>query len=80
MNAPQVISIADDYYSFLENLSQNDKLDLISKLSQSLKEIGIVQQPSLNELFGAYQSKETAEETIASIRASRVSNRNIETL
>lgn len=73
-------SIADYYFGFLKNLNSDSKLDLISKLSQSLKETEPASKTSLESLFGAYKSDETAEEIIAELRASRVSNRYIETL
>ena len=73
-------SIADYYFDFLRNLKADSKLDLISKLSLSLKEENQIAETSLQSLFGAYQSDETAEEIIAEIRASRVSNRTIESL
>lgn len=74
------ISLADYYYGFLKNLNPDSKLDLIAKLSQSLKEEHIVPEESLQSLFGAYKSEETADEIIAELRASRVFNRNIEEL
>lgn len=74
----QQISLADYYFDFLKNLNSDSKLDLISKLSQSLKEKEVLEETPLQSLFGAYQSTETAEEIIAEIRASRVFNRNTE--
>lgn len=74
------ISLADYYFGFLKNLNSDSKLDLISKLSQSLKQNEKADEISLQSLFGAYKSEETAEEIISAIRASRVFNRNIETL
>ena len=76
----QHISLAEYYFGFLENLNADSKLDLISKLSQSLKKDETTQETSLQSLFGAYKSDETADEIIAQIRASRVFNRNIEPL
>ena len=73
-------SLADYYFGFLKNLNQDSKLDLISKLSQSLKGGETIAEPSLQSLFGAYKSNETAEEIIEGIRASKVFNRNIELL
>jgi hypothetical protein len=73
-------SAADYYIDILKNLDTDSKLDLISMLSQSLKEIEITPETSLQSLFGAYKSAETADEIIAEIRASRVFNRTIETL
>lgn len=79
-SSSQHISLADYYFGILKNLNSDSKLDLISKLSQSLKENQTVPATSLQSLFGAYKSEETAEEIIAELRASRVFNRNIETL
>jgi hypothetical protein len=76
----QNISIADYYFGVLKNLNSNSKLDLISKLSQSLKESERTEETTLQSLFGAYKSDETAEEIIAEIRASRVFKRNTELL
>ncbi len=76
----QHISLADYYFGFLKNLNSDSKLDLISKLSQSLKETETLPEITLQSLFGAYKSDETGEEIITELRASRVFNRNIETL
>lgn len=73
-------SLADYYFGLVKNLNANSKLDLIAKLSQSLKEVEAVPGVPLQALFGAYASEETADEIIASLRASRVFNRNIESL
>ena len=74
----QNINVIDYYYGFLKNLKHDTKLDLISKLSESLKSTEKNNETSLQSLFGAYKSAEAAEEIIASLRESRVSNRNIE--
>lgn len=76
----QQISLADYYFGFLKNLNSESKLDLILKLSQSLKQNEEADDISLQSLFGAYKSEETAEEINSSIRASRVSNHIIELL
>lgn len=75
----QDTSYADYYFGVLKNLNADSKLDLISQLSQSLKSENI-DATSLESLFGAYESEETADEIIAELRSSRVSNRNIEPL
>lgn len=73
MNASiQYTSLAEYYFGILKNLNTDSKLDLISKLSQSLKEDEKIPETSLQSLFGAYQSNETADEIIAELRASRV--------
>ncbi len=76
----QHISLADYYFGFLKNLNSDSKLDLISKLSQSLKESETIPETTLDSLFGAYKSDETSEEIIAELRTSRVFNRNLESL
>lgn len=65
----QNTSLADYYFGFLKNLNPNSKLDLISKLSQSLKENVTTSETSLQALFGAYQSEDTAEQIIESFKA-----------
>ncbi|TKK71768.1 hypothetical protein FC093_01735 [Ilyomonas limi] len=76
----QHISLADYYFGLLKNLNPDSKLDLISKLSQSLKKSDEPPEVSLQSLFGAYKSEDTADEIIEQLRASRVFNRNIGTL
>lgn len=70
-SSTQHIDLADYYFSFLKNLNANSKLDLISKLSQSLKNKDTVSETSLQSLFGVYKSEETAEEIISELRSSR---------
>lgn len=73
-------NLADYYFGLLQHLDANNKLELIAQLSQSLKRQEQETAPSLQSLFGAYQSEETADELIEAIRASRVSNRQRESL
>mgnify|MGYP006182334691 CR=1 FL=1 len=73
-------TVVDYYYSFLKNLNHDSKLDLITKLSESLKGMENSNSNSLQSLFGAYQSEESAEEIISKIRSSRNFNRNLESL
>ncbi|MEO7120008.1 MAG: hypothetical protein ABIY62_02870 [Ginsengibacter sp.] len=80
VSSTQHVSLADYYFDLLKNLNSNSKLDLISKLSESLKENENVAEASLQSLFGAYQSEETADEIIAVLRNSRVFNHNIESI
>lgn len=73
------IDIADNYFGIIKNLSADVKLELISKISSSLK--GTKKEAKDNswkELFGAWKSNESAEEIIEELRASRHSNRQIE--
>ncbi len=79
-NTAKNISVADYYFELLRNLNTDNKLDLISKLSQSLKKNEKDQSMSLESLYGAYKSEQTADEIIAEIREARTFNRNTESL
>jgi hypothetical protein len=72
-------TLIDGYLRMLENLSPSNKLDLISKLTQSVKTDITDRKKTFYEAFGAWDSKKTAEEIIEEIRASRTINREIET-
>ena len=70
--------IVDGYLELLEKLSPDNKLDLISRLSASLR-TDLEEKDSLfKKSFGAFVSEETAEEIIKEIRASRLSTMEIE--
>jgi hypothetical protein len=71
-------TIVDGYVGLLDNLSTNNKLDLISKLTDSVKSDLIDRKSSFKKSFGAFDSKKSAEEIIKEIRNSRVSTRQIE--
>lgn len=73
-------SIVESYLKLLNNLTPDSKLDLISKLSSSIKSDIINKKSTLKKSFGAFKSKQTAEEIIEDIRSSRVFNRKIESL
>ena len=71
-------TLIDGYLQLLSNLSADNKLDLISKLTQAVKtDIG-ERKNSFYKSFGAWESKQTADEIIADIRNSRIHNRQIE--
>lgn len=75
------IDIAENIFRMVKNLSADVKLELISKISDSLKETKKeVKDDSWKKLFGAWESEESAEELIEEIRASRHTNRQIEDL
>jgi hypothetical protein len=78
ISSTQNNSLANYYFGFLENLNSDSKLDLISKLSLSLKGVNDAPEASLPSLFGAYKSEETAEEMIADLKNSRLFNQDIE--
>ena len=71
-------TIVDGYVGLLDNLSPSDKLDLISKLTTSVKTDLKSKKSSFKKAFGAFDSKKNAEQIIEEIRNSRVSTRQIE--
>ena len=71
-------TIVDGYLRLLDNLSANNKLDLISKLTASVKTDLTNKKSSFKKAFGAFDSSKSAEEIIEEIRNSRVSTRQIE--
>lgn len=71
-------TIVDGYIDLLDNLSTNNKLELISRLTASVKTDLTSKKSSFKKAFGAFDSKKSAEEIIAEIRRSRVFKREIE--
>lgn len=71
-------TLIEGYLRLLDNLSLNNKLDLISKLILSAKTDISPRKKSFYEAFGAWDSKKTADEIICEIRDSRTFNRQIE--
>jgi hypothetical protein len=72
--------IVDNLFGLIKNLSADVKLKLISRISDSLTDTSGVKNDSWKELFGAYDSEQTAEEIIDDLRESRFTNREIESL
>lgn len=74
-------NITDNFLGMVKNLSKDDKLELISQISESLK--GQHEKSSKKDwkkLFGAFKSSQSAEEMIEELHYSRFINRNIEDL
>ena len=71
-------TLIEGYLRLLGNLSPNNKLDLISKLTLSVKTDITDRKKSFFKAFGAWESKQSADEIINDIRNSRSFNRQIE--
>jgi hypothetical protein len=71
------IRLADSYLALLKNMSADMRLELIAKLSASLKST-VSKKQTVDYYNGIWKSEESAEEIIESIRQSRVSTRQIE--
>jgi len=73
-------TLIEGYLKMLDNLSPSNKLDLISKLTMSVKTDITDRKKYFYKAFGAWESKESADEIITTIRNSRNFNRKIEEL
>ena len=71
-------TLIDGYLRLLDNLSPTSKLDLISKLTLSVKADITDRKKYFYKAFGAWDSKQTADEIIQDVRNSRILNRQIE--
>jgi hypothetical protein len=63
--------VVDSYMADLETLNPQARLDIISRLAQSLKPDLIQKENLLKCSFGAWSGTETAEELLKAIRKSR---------
>jgi hypothetical protein len=72
--------LVDTYLELLKNLDPKVKLDLINKLSLSVKTDLSMKKSSFNKAFGAWDKEDDAELIITEIRESRNFNRIIESL
>lgn len=70
--------IIEGYLGLLDTLSPSNKLDLIAKLTASVKSDLKPKKSTFKKSFGAFESSKSAEEIINEIRESRVFNRQIE--
>jgi hypothetical protein len=79
MNASVVNpTIIEGYLRLLSNLSPSYKLDLIARLSASIKS-DLSERPShFQRSFGAFVSDQSAEEIMEEMRSNRTFNREIE--
>lgn len=76
------MGLVDDYFSALKNLNDLQKLELISKLTDSIKysKLGSNNDVSLHSLYGSWASEKSADELIEEIKDARSFNRNREDL
>jgi len=73
-------NLIDSYLKLLNSLSAESKRESISKLSDSLKGSGSNNPNSFKNLFGAFESNQSADQIISELKGSRNFNRNIEQL
>jgi hypothetical protein len=73
-------TLIEGYLKMLDNLSPSNELDLISKLTQSVKTDITDRRTSFFKAYGAWDSQQSAEEIINVINDSRTFYRKIEEL
>ncbi len=71
-------TLIEGYLQLLDNLSPHNKLDLISKLTLSIKTDISDKKNSFFKAFGAWDSKQSADDIIHAIKSSRNFKREIE--
>lgn len=64
-------NLIDTHLGLLRSLSPENKLELISKLSDSLKGCKKPTDKSISDLYGAFISKKSADEILSDLKASR---------
>ena len=74
-------TLIDSYYTLLKSLSPNNKLELIARLSKSMKTSKKREKEiSLESLYGSWESDQSADELIAELKSARHFSRNREEL
>lgn len=74
-------ALIDNYFSLLKNLSSDNKLELIARLTMSMKSSKKAKKEiSLNSLYGSWVSEQSADELIMELKNARNFNRKREDL
>ena len=71
--------VVDSYFNMLKHLSMDDKLDLIARLSKSIKETKS-KKVTASDFSGKWKSELSPEEMAEEIRKSRYFDRKLEQL
>jgi hypothetical protein len=70
--------LIDSYISLLKNMSKPNKLELISRLTNTVKSENEQEKADFYKAFGGWDKNESAEDLIETIRGSKTFNRTIE--
>jgi hypothetical protein len=70
--------LIDSYMSLLKNMSARNKLELISKLSNTVKTDLEQEKTDFYKAFGGWDKNESAEDLIETIKGSKTFNRTID--
>lgn len=71
MNTETDTNLIDSYYMLLKNLSQDDKLELIGRLSKSMTSTKKAKDNSWKSLFGALILDQSADEFVEGLKKDR---------
>jgi len=75
------MNLVDSYYTLLKNLSPNNKLELIARLSKSMTTSKKAKKEvSLSSLYGSWVSEQSADELVDELKKARNFNRQREEL
>jgi len=69
------INLIEHYLEMLSNLSPDSKLELIARLSKSMKSKKKTSSGSLNDLYGSFISEKSADDLIDDLKKARSFNR-----
>jgi len=61
------INLVDSYFTLLKSLSPNNKLELIARLSKSMKTTKVKKDTPWEALFGSMELDQSANEFIANL-------------
>lgn len=64
-------ALINSYFTLLKSLSPNNKLELIAKLSNSLKKTKKVKDNSWKSLYGSLELDQSADEFVAELKKDR---------
>ena len=64
-------NLIDSYYTLLKSLSPDNKLELIARLSKSLKTAKKTKNDSWKSLFGAFVLDQSADEFVEELKRDR---------
>ena len=76
-------NLVDCYFTLLKNLSPDNKLELIVRLSKSMKKekkVKKVEEISLESLYGSWVSEQSADELVQELKNARNFSRKREEL
>lgn len=65
------LNLVDSYYTLLKSLSPNNKLELISRLSKSMKSKESKKDTSWETLFGSWELDQSTDEFIIELKKDR---------